>query len=531
VIIQKRPLAVIGRILAWGEAHFIVVTAVFLIAIAGIGWAAHSAFGVSEDEPAVLKFGMDTLLYVLRYGPKPTVVDWRFYNPVVQEALATFIYLFRITAIRDVWLVSHYTMFLVFVGGVAAYLALARRITGSIWWALLGGIWLVCTPRVFAHAFVNPKDIPALTFFAWSVVTLVRVIERPTWIRVLLHSLACAVSVSVRTFGLIVPVLTVLHFIVEATPLSRQTLRTLCWQTARYSAAVTVCLFAIWPALWGHPFQMLMGAILDNSSRSPSGNLYMGTMTTTQLPWHYLPVWMGITIPLLYTACFVVGITVTLRYVITSPVAAVREQPVPLIALVWLILPVGAQIIFHIGIFDEWRHLLFIYPAFLLLSLVGVAWLCGRPSTAVRVGAAAVVLFGTLSPAIWMWQNNGIDEMYFSVPSRFVVGRFAGDYWNLSYRQGLEWVLAHDPRPHLVIYGVSKKVFDSANTLEPESRSRIETTRDSTGADYILDNYSSTGYQPTLPDSELVHEIDVDGIRVLGIYEGRRSYSDNQRHV
>jgi len=491
----------------------LVISIFFFLTTALIGWRAHDDFGVSQDEPAVLKFGLDTWLYIFHDGNMPSVLDWKFYNPIIQGMLAGLINLFQIQDIHQVWSLNHYLMFLVFLSGVAAFVTIARRLTDSIWWAILGALWLICTPRIFAHAFVNPKDIPALTFFTFSILTLLNVLYRPTIPHILLHSLVCAFSISTRIFGVIVPLLTVGYFVDFALPFSISSLKRAALRICLHVFLVAIFTVAIWPALWDHPIKMLVGAMVNSTSRGAG----------VDLPWYYVPLWMAITIPITYSVFFVIGIVVVLREFFQSPIPVIRRQ-IPVIATIWLLAPIVAQILFNIGIFNEWRHLLFIYPAFILLSLVGVIWIYNKFSNKVCCGLIICLTIGTLLPVTWMWRNHGLEQMYFSVPTYLVIGNFEGDYWSLSYRQGVEWIVENDSRSQIVLYGVSKQILDSISTMGTVQRSRVKVTRRPEDADYILDNYVSTGYKPILPDTELVHAIFVDGIRVLGIYEGHRTY-------
>lgn len=498
----------------WCESHPRAVLGIFLLLCAVIGWICHGDFGVSEDEPAMLAYGQDTILYLFHGGTVPSQSDWNFLGPSVQALLAFMNDLWNFKLLRDVWLLRHFLTFLIFLGGLGAFFALAKRLTGSVWWALLGAVWMFLSPRLFAHAFVNPKDIPALTFFTASMLTLVRMLEKPTWTRILLHALLCAVSISLRPFALLLPLLTLLCLAAQEETTTKRVK-----MMVFYLIATALLTIAVWPRLWHDPLGGLIGALTDNTSRN-AATFYMGTLTNN-LPWHYVPVWMAITIPPLYTVLFLIGSALTIVHLARHPLSMLREQTLPALAVLWIFVPVLAQIILHIGIFDEWRHLLFIYPGFLLLSLIGALWLWHRfPVKNVRIALAIIGIGSTLWTAGWMTVHRGLQQDYFSVPASLVQGKFEGDYWGMAYKQGLEWVMRNETGAQIRIYGANRTVLDNAQMLSDKDQNRLALTGDPARADFILDTYRWSKYVPVLPESDLVHAITVGGVRVLGIYKG-----------
>src|SRR5205814_3820648 len=83
----------------------------------------------------------------------------------------------------------HLTVFLFFcVGLVFVYRTLARR-HGS-WAGLAGGAFMVLSPRQFADAFYNSKDIPCLVAYAAATCTALGFAERPGVATALGHALA-----------------------------------------------------------------------------------------------------------------------------------------------------------------------------------------------------------------------------------------------------------------------------------------------------------------------------------------------------
>ena len=98
----------------------------------------------------------------------------------------------------------HLLIFLVFTDGVVMVYCLARRhYPAARWLPLLAAGALVATPRFFAEDFYNGKDIVFMAAFALDVLTLVRLAQRPTWQRALIHAAATALAADVRLTDLV----------------------------------------------------------------------------------------------------------------------------------------------------------------------------------------------------------------------------------------------------------------------------------------------------------------------------------------
>src|SRR5215831_11491951 len=96
-------------------------------------------------------------------------------------------------------------------------------------------------------------------------------------------------------------------------------------------------------------------------------------LKATQLPWHYIPVWLLITTPLIYTVFVVLGGCQFLVTALMAPRRLLVERPLDVAMALALLLPPTAVIVQHSTVYDGWRHLYFIYPAFLFFAVLGVA--------------------------------------------------------------------------------------------------------------------------------------------------------------
>lgn len=482
------------------------------------GYVGSDDYGLSMDEGPLYAFAQEVWRYLFEGGKTPVTADWKFHTPVYQMLFIAVMKVWPPMTDLDLLVQRRIITFLTFCIGWWATLFLARRVSSSWWWALLAAVWMALSPRVFAHGFYNPKDLPTLSFFALSVLLLVRSLERPTALRVALFGLVAGFTVSLRPFGLLLPVFALAAAVAQAAGASGEQRRRWSIVALAYPAATVLLMIAVWPRLWSDPLTNLYGAFLNNVSRGDEG-FYMGSHLSA-FPWHYLFVWIGITTPVSYTALFLTGFAVTLTAAVKRPLEMLRESPVAALTLPWVALPILGKLTGKIGLFDEWRHVLFLYPAMLLLALVGAQWLWARTRGHLRTALAVVVVANTLWTGVWMVRHHALEYLYFSVPSSWVEGRVEMDYWGLSHREGLRWIAAHDDRPKITVYLRDHVGVGAVHYLPPDDSRRIVPVRSPALADYIVDTLRWTHYEHVVPVDRIVHTLTIDGLPFLWIYRG-----------
>lgn len=507
--------------------HFI-PSLCFLLLLA-LGLVLARDYGISWDEKAMYVLGEEAYERVWYGESYPQQTGIRFHGAwfevlqyAVQEELG-------LRYARHIFILRHAMNYLTFWVGLLALYGFALRAFGSRWWALCTAFMLVLSPRQFGHAFFNGRDIPTMSLFALAMLTLLVVIERPRLWTALLHGITSGLLLALRVGGLFMLLFTI------TLPLLRILADVLCKRRLplkRYGMAfavfVVICALTtvvFWPLLWDHPLQHFLDAMenMMTSQQNPGG-FFMGKHIGTA-PWYWLPIHIVITTPLLYLALFLVGMTHLAIAGWRRPQSLLTEHFPLVLSFLWFTIPFATVILLKADLFDEWRHMYFLYPAFLLLAVHGLRSLL-LSSAALKFGPARrwcrrlLLTLCTISFAntgIWMVRNHPLEYIYFSLPSSWVEGNFALDYWGLSFRQGFEWILAHDPAPQVSAYVTSSPGWENPNILTREQRQRLFVILNKE-AKYILDNFRLTNYVHTIPDVYKIHSITVSGMEVLGIY-------------
>ncbi|MEK7228044.1 MAG: glycosyltransferase family 39 protein [Patescibacteria group bacterium] len=502
-----------------------------------IGLSLYKDYGLSWDEPISHVNGQVSLSYVSKGDPELLSYSERYYGTIFEMPFAWAQQVFNITTPQKVFFLRHIGTFLLFVVGVFFFYLLCLKRFKSEWLALLGSTFLVLSPRIFADAFYNSKDIPVMVFFIVAIYTLERFLKDPSIKNVLWHSFATALIIATRIPGIFVLLLTAvmvtLHLVIL--PEVRIKWKKMLTLLGVYVIATVLLTILFWPFLWQHPLAHFGEAFADMSKFSRQLGmqvLYLGDfLVASKLPWHYIPTWILVTTPFLYLLLFFVGIGAVIKRFSRNFVDSFRQYWPDISVLGWLLGPLFAVIILHSVLYDGWRHLYFVYPSIIYLAMVGIEWIIefakrytDRVKKVLRAGVGAIVVVQILVVLIFMIKSHPYQNVYFN----FLAGgmeqarkNFDLDYWGLSFREGLEYIATHDSDKMIPVYFAGGSL-DNTLILAPEVASRFEvlSQADIARAKYVLSNYRWQQYDQ-LPHQLGVFSVKVRGESILSVFKVR----------
>jgi len=515
-----------------------------------LGLWLHRDYGVSADEPNNHLNGLVQVKYVAQlFFPKVVeqqqsaaqIPDIRQFKDsdhgvAFEVPLALLSFFFTHNDSRAFYFMRHLCNFFVFVVGVYALYTLARWYLADWRYGLLAAALLVVSPRLFAEAFYNSKDIVFMACFVISMTTLLYAWQQPTTGRILLHALATALAVNVRVQGLLIILFSLPLLLFRTTkPTDKSSVIKTC---SVYLGASIVLIIAGWPYLWSLSWTELWHAS-DKINHYPwNGSvLYLGHVFQVPfegLPWHYIPVWIFVTTPVTYSLSACIGLGYVFFSLATSRHRAL-QQCVDLLVIAWLFIPLLIVITLHPVIYNGWRHLYFVYPAVVLLAVRGLALLFRTIKSAHLFRRQLAVLYllvvsSEIGYTIWrMVQAHPYEYVYFSfLPPHKAEQLFELDYWGLSYRRGLEWILQHDTDETITFCGNAGYLDNNMLVLPPAQRARLRFVPNpnnaavpSAHARYFLTAYYYYGgQQSSYPDSlgKEVYTLRADGLRIFSVF-------------
>lgn len=323
---------------------------------------------------------------------------------------------------------------------ILASALLARRAFG-VKAGLTAALFLVLSPTFFAHCMNNPKDIPFAAFFMLTLygLSLLKTSYPYATPRVAAAVVcAAALSLNVRVGGLLLICYAGLYLLVLALR-DAQRLNARRWALLAAGFAVCVALTLIlgslfWPWALQNPLTRPIEA-LSQLSRFPVdfNELYGGAIVWAKdTPWDYVFRWFGITTPL--------G---ALAFGLASPFVLARRPEAKAAACLWFaaLFPALYVTLRHAVLYNGIRHLLFIYPVFMVLAAGGCAVLLQSPLAWRRWAAIALLVVGFYQPLRFHLVNHPHQAAYFNQLVGGASGAFLNydlDYWGVSYKQAVD---------------------------------------------------------------------------------------------
>lgn len=516
------------------EKHKILVF-LFFAAYLLVGVGIFKDYGISNDEPTERNKGIMAVRYAMfRDQELLTHKDSRHYGTAFEMLLVAIEKILNLTKDpRAIYLMRHLVTFLLFYTGVFFFYRLCKYRFRSWKIGLLGCLFLILSPRIFAHSFYNPKDVPFLAMFIISIYTLTKYLDKKTLPRAAFHAVTCALLIDMRIPGVIVPFFTFIFLIADLliTKTIKIKVKDIAASFLVYTFLLVYFTVLFWPTLWVNSLYHFINAFKFMSHVIWGGTvLYLGEYIKGEnLPWHYIPVWIIITTPVLYLACFFMGCFLSIKLLLKNPVQFYISRRCDFIFILWFFLPLVVVILLRSVLYDGWRHMFFIYPAFLILSLAGLTSLYEyiklrfrRVSyKIVNAGFVLIVSFNLINIAQFMVKYHPHQNVYFNLLAgrdmKQIKKNFELDYWGLSYRKALEYILRNDRNRIIKVCVANWPGKANADILITDDRKRLVYVENPDEAKYFLSNYR--WHNDEYPYKDEYYSIKIDGAKIMVVYK------------
>ena len=508
----------------------------FLGAYVFIGMQVFSDYGVSVDEPAQRETSLVNLKYILeKFYPSYAEYHFKdveelqgFYNQyygiAFQLPLVTLEVLNSVAG-QAIWLFRHFATFLFFSLGVVAFQQLVEIITADWKISLLGTFLFILTPRIFADSFYNIKDAVFLSAFTIALFFGMRFLKNVNFKNAFLFGLTGAFASNVRIITGYLLLFICIAILLEQ--IHRKNFKNIIAPFILLIITFFAFLFFFWPGSWGNPFRYLLESISEflNYQTWNDKIMYMGSYIWGQdPPWHYLPVWMLITIPESYLLLFVVGIIETIHCITkkNSDVSSIERNTGILLISIFLF-PILTAILFKSTEYNGWRHFYFLYTPFLLIAILSLKsifrWLHSAGFKRIcSIGLIGFVLLYQIYLLGWTIKNHPYENVYFNNIMVSLFGgrdKFERDYWRLSAKQSWQYILSNDDSEHIE-YLYEDGAWANTLILPDADQLRLQYSLEITDStDYYIYSYR----RPAELKGKEVYSITVDGLKILSVYK------------
>jgi hypothetical protein len=470
----------------------------FLVAII-IGLLFYKDYGVSWDEPIQRAVGDVTYKYVFHNDKSLLTYDDRGLGTGFELPLIMLEKALQLTDTRDIDLMRHLATHLFFLFSVFCGYVLAWRLFKNQYIACLGFILLAFTPRIYAHSFFNTKDIPFLSAFLIALMFAQVAFSKDKAIWYLVLGFACGYATSIRAMGvLLLPAIGVFLIIdfLRAIYLKEKAGTSMA-NLFLFIAGFCVLLYMAWPVLWSRPFFYFQEEYTRLAHIQWTGDVFFKgkNVSGAALPLDYVPVWFSITVPELWLICGLAGFVWTIISLFRKPAQYIfnTNDRNFLLYAGCFVLPVLTIVLLNSVNYDDWRHLYFIYPSFVMLALFTIHNLVsgGRVQRLIMVSLCGIQV---LSIAFFMIGNHPYQNVYFnhfiSHKKEYLRKHYDLEYWGCAYSDAMRYILAHDTSSSPIrIVDCSFMTKNALGFLPPAQRQRIVLVGNSEHADYFITNY------------------------------------------
>lgn len=456
--------------LQWLEKHSKKIVLLFFVLLFIYGCIAGNDYGINTDESLQRRHSLATYIHlfmkdkdyhtatfdsdeVKKYGMTA-------YGSSLQLPLVFIEHLndFEMTY-QEIYTMRHYYNFFWFFLSVIFFYRLAMILTeGKRLEALLGTVIYVICPRTLADSFYNIKDGLCMALFTISIFYGVRLIRKLSWRDIfpfVIFSAFCTVS---RIVGGVV--VAVVIFIVFLKLMLEKKWKILLGYCTLVCGLFVGMFVVISPNVWNDIPAMLMRIIqiFSNYTLWDSYMIYMGEWVAgTNLPWHYLFVWIGMTVPATYLIFMAAGLRSGCAYCIRNRKNLSEYENrgwIYLALLLILVVPFLYVLIVRPVLYDGWRHFYFMYPVIVCWAIIGLHDILGsgiKQEIKYAVTAALAGVFVYL--AIWIGKNHPYEYVYYNPWIRsYAADHFPRDYWYVSEKDCLKYILDHDERETINVF-------------------------------------------------------------------------------
>lgn len=526
--------------------HQYVVLIIF-IALSSIGLSIYKDFGIGTDEYINRINGGVSLNYLieiifkftgikiwendyelLKFTEHLTTYKDRDYGVAFDLPLIILERLFIINSSQDQYLYRHLITHSIFLIGVYFFYKTLKDRFNSWKLGIFGCIALYTSPRIFAESFYNNKDIIFMSLMIVALYYSIKFIRKPSLPAALISSITTAIATDTRIIGVIVLMITSSLLLFKLlTDKNKNIIRYLII----YLSISILFIIAFWPWLWMNPLDHFIQAFTNMAKfRWLNWVLYRGHYyPSTNLPWHYLPIWISITTPLLYLALFPVGCFRILKDFIQKRLIFIKSngsiQDITNLAIV--ILPIAAAILMKSTIYDGWRQFYFLYPSLIYISISSFVLISNKFYNSVLIFIASIAILVNI---YWLHNNHPYQNVYFNIfAGKNWSKKFEGDYWGLTNTQGLKYILAKDSSKTIKVFSVGNTSLSQAFLMLTDSeRERFKIVDQLTDSDYALTNFRFLihpadfyNFESMINHFSFFYEITVDNNVIFAIYKNK----------
>ena len=532
------------------NCHYIFFSIYFLI-----GFSIYKDYGFNIDETFQRRSGLYWLEYLSNFfgleklsliSKEKLILSSNFTDPwsdvygiIFDVPAAVIEIIFSMNEPIQMYEMRHFLTFCYFyVGIIFFYKTLLNRFNNKFL-SLAGCFLLIITPRIFGDSFQNNKDLVFLSFFIISTFFIFKTFENFDIKNIILLAIFSSIATSTRLFGLIFPF--TFLFIYFLSVLSNNGDLKNINKILIYIFFYILFLILHWPYLWINPLEKFLYLLNNLQNFGPTLIYFNDEFYNTELvPFHYLPLWIFISTPIINFSLFLIGFFLLAKVYILKLFAIEEsksnydlwnnnnEKKDFFILITFIILSV-IGIFFTTKHYNSWRIFYFLNYFFIYFSIYFLSLFFVFPKLKKYINILVVILSVTSLFNIYkIYIYHPYQSLYFNgLLSNKFKNKFEIDFTGLSGIKFLREVVMKDKSNEIKIGINSWYPLWRMKELLPEIEQKriVFVYDDIKNADYV---YSNKIYNVnvklsdkfSLDDSfKLYNQHIVDGILIYEVHK------------
>ena len=359
---------------------------IFIYLIVGISLSITT--GISHDEiheqqtweinlKAIKSFFIDNNGYeeLLNYKDRYFGIAFHLISQPIQ--FLTFKFVSNINSMSDAgaYLVSrHIAIFLIFTISGLCFYRLCNKISENYYFSILSTIIYLLYPYLFGHAQMNPKDIPLLSFWLICTYSSLSIFDNYLSLnkfqirKILLLSFLTVFLVSIRLVGILIFLQYLISFLllIDIKKINFfEFLKKNIKLIFIFFISFFIFLYLLNPILWKNPLEIINGLNWFSKYKIEVCTLTLGDcMKSLNLTYKYYFIWLFFKLPIFIIFGFLLFPFVEKKLFLNNKIKLYYLSLfISLFSILFIL------ILAKVAIYDELRHIMFLFPIIFILSL------------------------------------------------------------------------------------------------------------------------------------------------------------------
>ena len=376
---------------------------------------------------------------------------------------------------KNIYLMRHYINFLMSMTMVVFFYKILR-LNFSREISTIGAAFFLINPKIYPDFFYNPNDLWFTFFLVLSLYVCLIFFKKKQLIFFLILPVLISLAINVRIIGIYVYFIFLLIFLLQCLKKEEESVKILKY-LAPQILILALSLFLLSPQAWDDGLFSLYELFVGQLSYNPINPyiLFKGEfIPSSDVDWYYLPLWILMSTPIIYILFFILGF----MNIFYNLVFKKYNNLTYYFILAYFFLTLVAYFIFKPIIFNGWRHFYFLFPGLIFIATIGINFLNNKLklyNRKITFLYYLILITYFCSLIFWNIKNHPYQFVYLNLPSQKYFSKFEKDYWGISNRDALRFILSEDKRDKITIVGVQNSRIDfSLMMLSENEKKRID---------------------------------------------------------